>query len=104
MWTFFTQALAKGHSSTQVSIMNTSTNFMITALLGLVIFSESLPPLWWLGAALLVAGNVIIGRENEGASNKDDDTDGSGLLESTASEPPIDDRRRGYGSVSQNEG
>ena len=39
---------------------------MITALLGLIIFSESLPPLWFLGAAMLVAGNVIIGRRVEG--------------------------------------
>jgi hypothetical protein len=66
MWTLFTQALAKGTSTTQVSIMNTSTNFIITALLGLFIFSESLPPLWWVGATLLVAGNVIIGRKDEG--------------------------------------
>ncbi|OTA58307.1 hypothetical protein K449DRAFT_467308 [Hypoxylon sp. EC38] len=65
MWSLFTQALAKGNSTTQVSIMNTSTNFMITALLGLIIFSESLPPLWWVGAAMLVAGNVIIGRGNK---------------------------------------
>ena len=35
---------------------------MITAILGFIIFSESLPPLWWLGAALLVAGSVITGR------------------------------------------
>ncbi|ETS82654.1 hypothetical protein PFICI_04530 [Pestalotiopsis fici W106-1] len=65
MWTLFTKALARGSSTTQVSIMNTSTNFVITALLGLAIFSESLPPLWWLGAAMLVAGNVIIGRKEE---------------------------------------
>ncbi|KAI6382061.1 hypothetical protein MCOR25_000938 [Pyricularia grisea] len=65
MWTLFTQALAKGNSTTQVSIMNTSSNFVLTALLGLVIFSESLPPLWWLGASMLVAGNVIIGRKDE---------------------------------------
>jgi len=38
---------------------------MITAFLGFVIFTESLPPLWWVGAALLVAGNVIIGRREE---------------------------------------
>ncbi|KAI1321716.1 hypothetical protein F5Y16DRAFT_66158 [Xylariaceae sp. FL0255] len=65
MWTLFTQALSRGNSTTQVSIMNTSTNFMITALLGFVIFSESLPPLWWVGAGMLVAGNVIIGRKDE---------------------------------------
>jgi hypothetical protein len=46
--------------------MNTSSNFVITAILGSVIFSEALPPLWWVGAALLVAGNVIVGRKDEG--------------------------------------
>lgn len=40
---------------------------MLTALLGLVIFSESLPPLWWVGAGALVVGNVIIGRRIEGS-------------------------------------
>ncbi|KAK3352954.1 hypothetical protein B0T25DRAFT_543213 [Lasiosphaeria hispida] len=65
MWALFTKALARGDSTTQVSIMNTSSNFFITAVLGFVIFSESLPPLWWLGAAMLVAGNVIIGRKDE---------------------------------------
>lgn len=45
--------------------MNTSANFVLTAILGFAIFSEALPPLWWLGAALLVAGNVIIGRKDE---------------------------------------
>jgi len=29
------------------------------------VFTESLPPTWWLGAGLLVAGNVIIGRRDE---------------------------------------
>lgn len=52
--------------------MNTSTNFVITALLGFAIFAEALPPLWWVGAALLVAGNVIIGRKD---GNEDADTD-----------------------------
>lgn len=65
MWTLFTTALARGTSTTQVSIMNTSTNFVLTALLGLFIFSEALPPVWWAGAAMLVAGNVIVGRKDE---------------------------------------
>jgi hypothetical protein len=65
MWALFTKALARGTSTTQVSIINTSANFMITAILGFIIFTESLPPLWWVGAALLVAGNVIIGRREE---------------------------------------
>ncbi|OIW31803.1 hypothetical protein CONLIGDRAFT_629490 [Coniochaeta ligniaria NRRL 30616] len=74
MWTLFTTALARGNSTTQVSIMNTSSNFVITAVLGFAIFSESLPPLWWLGAAMLVAGNVIIGQKDE--SSKTHGADG----------------------------
>ena len=53
--------------------MNTSSNFVITAMLGFVIFSEVLPPLWWLGAAMLVAGNVIIGRKDEGKAEEAED-------------------------------
>ncbi|KAI1277968.1 hypothetical protein F5Y07DRAFT_398113 [Xylaria sp. FL0933] len=75
MWTLFTQALAKGNSTTQVSIMNTSTNFMISALLGLAIFAESLPPLWWAGATLLVAGNVILGRKDGESGGIDAEAD-----------------------------
>ncbi|KAF7519504.1 hypothetical protein G7054_g13065 [Neopestalotiopsis clavispora] len=81
MWTLFTKALARGSSTTQVSIMNTSTNFVITALLGLAIFSESLPPLWWLGAAMLVAGNVIIGaRKEEKQDEENEQQPGSGSI------------------------
>ena len=66
MWALFTAALRKGSSATRVSIVNVSSNFMITAVLGAMIFSEKLPGLWFLGAACLVAGNVIIGRRDEG--------------------------------------
>lgn len=54
------------HLDTRVSIINVSSNFMVTALLGLVIFGEKLPALWWAGAGLLAAGNVVIGRREEG--------------------------------------
>ncbi|KAG5982795.1 hypothetical protein E4U55_001333 [Claviceps digitariae] len=63
MWTLFTKALSNGSSTTQVSILNTSTNFLATALLGLLIFAEALPPMWWAGASLLVIGNVVAGRK-----------------------------------------
>ncbi|OCL07694.1 hypothetical protein AOQ84DRAFT_440048 [Glonium stellatum] len=76
MWGLFTRALTLATSTVRVSIMNTSANFMITAFLGALIFSESLPGLWWLGAALLVAGSVIIGRREEG--NKAESTGAAG--------------------------
>ncbi|KAL8659162.1 MAG: hypothetical protein Q9226_000569 [Calogaya cf. arnoldii] len=72
MWGLFTSALTRASSTTRVSIINTSSNFLITALLGLIIFSEKLPPLWWVGAVGLVVGNVVIGRrEEEGDGNGD---------------------------------
>lgn len=58
--------------------MNTSSNFFITALLGLVIFSEDLPPLWWVGATFLVAGNVIIGSKDEGGKAEEESSPSSG--------------------------
>ena len=39
---------------------------MVTAFAGWLVFKERLPALWWLGAAGLVVGNVIIGRREEG--------------------------------------
>ncbi|KAL1652117.1 hypothetical protein SLS58_000242 [Diplodia intermedia] len=65
MWGLFTRALTLASSTVRVSIINTSANFMVTAVLGALIFGESLPGLWWLGAAMLVAGSVIIGRREE---------------------------------------
>lgn len=50
---------------------------MLTALLGFLIFAESLPPLWWLGASLLVVGNVIIGRRDEDGGKSSGSTSGS---------------------------
>lgn len=90
MWTLFTTALAKGTSTTQVSIMNTSTNFVLTALLGLVIFSEALPPLWWAGAALLVAGNVIVGTKIEPGNDDHDGQDHDNLLDRRERQGPAE--------------
>jgi hypothetical protein len=65
MWGLFTRALTLASSTVRVSIINTSANFIVTAVLSALIFTESLPGLWWLGAAMLVAGSVIIGRREE---------------------------------------
>jgi hypothetical protein len=39
---------------------------MLTAVLSALIFSENLPGQWWLGAAMLVVGSVVIGMREEG--------------------------------------
>lgn len=81
MWGLFTRALTLASSTVRVSVINTSANFMVTAVLGTLIFSESLPGLWWLGAALLVAGSVIIGRREEGKAAVEATTGIEPLLE-----------------------
>ena len=86
MWGLFTRALTLASSTVRVSIINTSANFMVTAVLGALIFSESLPKLWWLGAAFLVAGSVIIGSREEG--NK------AGVVATTGNEPLLDGHDR----------
>lgn len=56
-----------------------------------MVFGESLPGLWWVGAAGLVVGNVVIGhREEEGDSPKGRQLgDGEGADEG-------EERREGY--------
>lgn len=66
MWALFTAALTRADSTTRVSIVNVSANFVVTAVLGWMIFSEKLNGMWWGGASLLAAGNVVIGRREEG--------------------------------------
>lgn len=65
MWALFTAALTRSSSTTRTSIVNVSSNFFVTAILGAMIFGEKLPLGWWAGAGLLAAGNVIIGRREE---------------------------------------
>lgn len=96
MWSLFTTALARGTSTTQVSIMNTSANFMLTAFMGWAIFSESLPAMWWLGAVFLVAGNVIIGRKDETK-----DADGHSGAGTGTNYAPVPQDEQGSGSASE---
>ena len=89
MWGLFTRALTLASSTVRVSVINTSANFMITAVLGALIFSEALPGLWWLGAASLVAGSVIIGRREEG-TKKEEERGGDGA------DPLLDGEGEGF--------
>lgn len=84
MWVLFTRALTAATSTTRVAILNTSANFMVTALLGMFIFSEGLPFGWWVGASFLVAGSVVIGAR-EGKDQKSESSDQNvGLDEAVA--------------------
>ena len=79
MWILFTRALTAANSTTRVSVLNTSANFMVTAVLGMAVFSEGLPLAWWGGAVMLLTGSVIIGRRDE--EGKETKADGVALGE-----------------------
>ncbi|KAJ5246714.1 FMN-binding split barrel-related protein [Penicillium chermesinum] len=66
MWALFTRALTAGPSTTKVSITNTAANFLATALFGMIIFKEAVGGLWWVGAAMMGAGCILVGMR-EGA-------------------------------------
>ncbi|GIJ86006.1 hypothetical protein Asppvi_004879 [Aspergillus pseudoviridinutans] len=61
MWALFTRALTASPSTTKVSITNTSANFLITALLGMIVFREKVSGLWWLGAGMMGGGCILVG-------------------------------------------
>ena len=65
MWAFFTRALTAGPSTTKVSITNTASNFLVTAILGMIVFQEAVGGLWWVGAALMGGGCVLVGMEHD---------------------------------------
>ncbi|RHZ74185.1 hypothetical protein Glove_227g59 [Diversispora epigaea] len=70
MWTFFTKALNKSSSSIRVTVLNSATNFCMTAIMGNIIFNETLSLQWWFGANLIILGTVLV-ISNKGL-NKDD--------------------------------
>ncbi len=61
MWALFTRALTLAPSAVRANVINAAANFLLTALLGALVFGEVLPAQWFVGAGLLVAGSVIIG-------------------------------------------
>ncbi|EFR00194.1 hypothetical protein MGYG_03198 [Nannizzia gypsea CBS 118893] len=74
MWTLFTRALTASPSTTKVTITNTTANFLVTGVLGMLVFRENVNAQWLIGAALMAAGCIIVGlRENQ----KEDEVSGA---------------------------
>ena len=95
MWGLFTRALTLATSTTRVSVINTSSNFLVTAILSALIFYEVLPPLWWLGAAFLVAGSVIIGSREDDARKGENEEIATELSGNRAEVEPFKDDEDG---------
>lgn len=99
MWALFTRALTAAPSTTKVSITNTSANFLVTAVLGMIVFSERVGGLWWLGAVMMGAGCILVGMRDE---NKDDNKKGqvAGEGDEDEAEETITLREEGFDDTS----
>ncbi|ESL06861.1 hypothetical protein TRSC58_05458 [Trypanosoma rangeli SC58] len=59
MWRCYLKALSCGPTPV-CQILNTGTNFAVSAILGLVIFREEITAMWAVGALLVVAGLAVV--------------------------------------------
>lgn len=59
MWRYYLKALANGPTP-MCSIVSTGTNFVLSAVCGILIFGETVNALWCVGAGLVVGGLAVI--------------------------------------------
>ncbi|XP_060076405.1 transmembrane protein 42-like [Ylistrum balloti] len=62
MWTCFTKSLQLCTSSLEATVINTATNFLVSALIGWMFFHEGLSLKWWIGSLLILLGLMLIHR------------------------------------------
>lgn len=60
--------------SLQATLLSTSSNILITGLLGWLLFSEALPPRWFGGVALIIGGLYLISHASLAAPAPHPDT------------------------------
>ncbi|XP_050079569.1 uncharacterized protein LOC126567390 [Anopheles maculipalpis] len=61
VWRFFVKALHTGTGSTlRASLASAATNYVASAILGMLLFNEHSTLLWWLGTLLVLAGLLLI--------------------------------------------
>ncbi|KAI9353813.1 hypothetical protein BDR26DRAFT_849283 [Obelidium mucronatum] len=70
MWAVFTRALNSSSSSVAVTVLNSSSNMIASALLGYFLFDENLSVRWWIGACFVLAGSALM---NNSSINKNDE-------------------------------
>ena len=67
----FNKALQTASTTIQVSIVNTASNFIFTAIIGKLAFDEHLTLLWWCGTSLILFGIFLINPTDHGRNKHD---------------------------------
>lgn len=71
VWRYFVKGLHSSNASTLVpTVISTASNFIVSALLGCLIFNENTNTTWWIGAVMIMSGLFCIISEEEKLENK----------------------------------
>ena len=65
MWRCYSKALSLSSTSIQPTIVTKTSNFLLSALVGFVVFAEPINILWFGGFLLILLGVYLISTENE---------------------------------------
>ncbi|KAH9426308.1 hypothetical protein DERP_010875 [Dermatophagoides pteronyssinus] len=70
MWTQFSLALAHSRYTIQVTTVNTVTNFICSAIFGIIIFNETITIQWTIGITLILIGIILLKRNDTSIINR----------------------------------
>uniref|UniRef100_A0A069DMV7 Putative conserved plasma membrane protein n=1 Tax=Panstrongylus megistus TaxID=65343 RepID=A0A069DMV7_9HEMI len=62
---FFAKSLSVSATSLQPTLISTASNFITTAVFGVLFYEESTSLIWWTGTSLILAGIVLISYERK---------------------------------------
>jgi len=69
MWTVFVKALHFCHTSLEATVTNTAANFISSAIVGRLVFGESMSLMWWFGTLLILFGLALMNYSKKGGGN-----------------------------------
>jgi multidrug transporter EmrE-like cation transporter len=69
MWTTFVKALRYCSTSLEATVTNTAANFFLSAIVGQLLFDESVSLMWWMGTALIILGLVLMNYGAKGGTS-----------------------------------
>lgn len=60
VWTLYVKALQSASSSLVATVTSTATNYILSAIIGILIFKEVTSLLWWTGIGFIISGLLLV--------------------------------------------
>ncbi|KAH9508891.1 hypothetical protein Btru_050392 [Bulinus truncatus] len=70
MWLLFTKSMHECSSTLEATAFNLSSNFIMTAVVGKLLFGEQLNSLWYIGSLLIIVGLTVIHSASDNATTQ----------------------------------